>query len=107
STSAAIKCCERALAIFTSFRKGPQQAMTHECMAQAYALDGDFAAAAKHYETSVTISTDLARSYEATETLSRYAEMERRRGNHQGAIALHQRCIAIHQQAGNSALLAQ
>ncbi|MBA3938883.1 MAG: tetratricopeptide repeat protein [Planctomycetes bacterium] len=103
----ALKCCERALAIFTSFRQGPSQAQTHECMALAQAVAGDAEASAAQFEKSVEISTALARVFEATETLSRFAEMERKRGNFEGAIAIHERCIAIHKQTDNRALLAQ
>ena len=106
-SASAIKCCERALVIFTSFRKGPLRAQTHECMAAANAIAGDYVAAAKQYEASYTISTELARSFDATETLSRWAEMERKHANFDEAIRLHERCIGIHKQTGNKALLAQ
>ncbi|HEX3133445.1 MAG TPA: tetratricopeptide repeat protein, partial [Planctomycetota bacterium] len=103
----AIDLCDKALKVFVSFRKGPLRAQTHECKAAAYAILGDYAASAGEYEASVTLSTELARSYDATETLSRWAEMERRRGNFDQSIALHNRCIATHKQTGNKALLAQ
>lgn len=103
----AIECCDKALKVFISFRKGPLRAQTHECKAAAYALLGDFAASATEYEASVTLSTELARSYDATETIARWAEMERRRGNFEQAINLHNRCLATHKQTGNKALLAQ
>jgi tetratricopeptide (TPR) repeat protein len=103
----AIDACERALKIFVSFRKGPLRAQAHECRAAAFALLGDFIQSAAEFEASVTLSTELARSYDATETMSRWAEMERKRGNTDQAIALHQRCISIHKQSGNKALLAQ
>jgi tetratricopeptide (TPR) repeat protein len=103
----AIQHSDRALKVFVSFRKGPLRAQTHECKAAAYALLGDFAASASEYEASVTLSSELARSYDATETIARWAEMERRHGNFEQAIALHQRCIATHKQTDNKALLAQ
>ncbi len=103
----AISQCERALKIFVSFRKGPLRAQTHECMAAAYAILGDFEKSAEQFEASVTISSELARSYDATETISRWAEMERRRKNFDKAIELHNRCITTHKQTGNKALLAQ
>ena len=103
----AIENCDKALQIFVSFRKGPLRAQCHECKAAAYAILGDFPASAREYEASVTLSTELARSYDATETLARWAEMERRRGNFDKSIELHNRCIATHKQTGNKALLAQ
>jgi len=103
----AIELCDKALKVFVSFRKGPLRAQTHECKAAAYAILGDYAASAAEYEGSVTLSTELARSYDATETLSRWAEMERRRGNFEQSITLHNRCISTHKQTGNKALLAQ
>lgn len=103
----AISECDKALKTFVSFRKGPLRAQTHECKAGAYALIQEFIASAAEFEASVTLSTELARSYDATETLARWAEMERRRGNFDKAIELHNRCIATHKQTGNKALLAQ
>ncbi len=102
-----LKHCERALKIFVSFRKGPLRAQTHECMAAAHALLNNFSESAQQFEASVTLSSELARSYDATETMARWAEMERRRSNFDKAIELHDRCIVIHKQTGNKALLAQ
>lgn len=103
----AIETCDKALKTFVSFRKGPLRAQTHECKAIAYALLGDHSASASEFDASVTLSSELARSYDATETMSRWAEMERKRGNFDKAIELHQRCMATHKQTGNKALLAQ
>ena len=103
----AIDDCDKALKIFVSFRKGPLRAQCHECKAAAFAILGDFTASAGEFEASVTLSTELARSYDATETLARWAEMERRHGNFDQSIALHNRCLATHKQTGNKALLAQ
>jgi tetratricopeptide (TPR) repeat protein len=98
---------ERALKIFVSFRKGPLRAQTLECMAAAHALRNELELSAQQFEASVTLSSELARSYDATETMARWADMERRRSNFAKAIELHDRCIAIHKQTGNKALLAQ
>lgn len=103
----AIAECDKALVTFVSFRKGPLRAQCHDCKASAFAILGDHQASASEYEASVTLSTELARSYDATETLARWAEMERRRGNFDKAIELHNRCITTHKQTGNKALLAQ
>jgi tetratricopeptide (TPR) repeat protein len=103
----AIKHCERALKIFVSFRKGPLRAQTHECMANAYAVLTEYEKSASEFEASVTLSSELARSFDATETMANWADMERKRKNYPKAIELHNRCISIHKQTDNKALLAQ
>ncbi len=103
----ALAALTRALAIFTAFKKGIQRALVHELMGAAHAIADRPQQAGENYETSAAISQELGRGFEAGETLARYADMQRDRGDHVAAIALHERCLTLHHQAGNAMLEAQ
>jgi tetratricopeptide (TPR) repeat protein len=103
---AAIEAAEAALKTFTDYRKGQQRARCHEQLGQASARLDRHTEAAQHFEESAQINMELGRRFEATETLSHYADMESKRGQHQSALDILDRCLQIHEQDHNRAMIA-
>lgn len=104
---AAIQAATKALGIFTDYRQGTQRARCIEELAGAHALANEHDAAAERYQEAVEINLELGRAFEATETLSRWANMESERGNHERAIEILERCVSIARRSSKDALLAQ
>ncbi len=104
----ALSCCREALPVLVRFTKRLEIAHIHELMAVAHQMAKDHEAAAKDYELSIAMKHDqLGDIRGAAKTLSRYADMQRHRGDLDGALALYHRALSIHRLRNDQALIAQ
>ena len=103
----AIMHAEKAMQIFSDFKKGIMVAKCLEEIGAASFKHGDFEKAEQFYEDSAEKSLELARFVEASETLSRYAHSEAQRGNNTKALELLERCYNIHKKANDKEMMAQ
>lgn len=103
---AAIEASEAALECFTNYKQGSQRARCMEQLGMACAALDRHEEAAAHIEAAAAMDMELGRRFEATEVLSRFADMQSRRGEHASALALLERCLQIHEQDHNRAMIA-
>ncbi|MBA2480862.1 MAG: tetratricopeptide repeat protein [Planctomycetes bacterium] len=96
-----------AMPILTRFNKSVEIAQTHESMALCHHRLGNHAEAKEHFEKAVVGKTELGDLKGTAKVMHRYAELERARGAHDHALALHKRALEIHQLRNDQALIAQ
>ncbi len=102
--AAATQAAQAALTTFTAFRKVLQRAACEERLAEAAALAGDVAEAAKRYGAASTIMVELTRHADADAVFSRWSDFERDRGAFDEAIRIDRLRIDHHEGSGNRGL---
>ncbi len=103
----AINVCNEAREIFDDYRKGTKSAECHEQLGAAHAAEEEWEQSRRHYERAAEIFTELGRPFEASQVLSRFADVEADRGNHDHAIDILLRCLKLQKQHNNKGLQAQ
>ncbi len=98
---------EEARPILIRFNKSLEIAQTHESMALCHHRMSQYPQAEEHFEKAIVGKNELGDLKGAAKVMHRYAELERARGEHAHAIALHQRALEIHQLRNDQALIAQ
>jgi tetratricopeptide (TPR) repeat protein len=96
-----------AMPILVRFNKSVEIAQTHESMALCHHRLGQHQQAQEHFDTAIAGKKELGDLKGAAKVMHRYAELERARGAHDHALALHKAALEIHQLRNDQALIAQ